>query len=91
VITGFRRLNLSVSSSVRPIGCPETSAGNYYYKLRNFPEKSRSQETFLLEFKKCNLNIILHFLCMPKYIATLHGLVKQPKSVGITALDDTGA
>jgi len=51
VIIDFRRENLSVSSSLRPIGSPETSARNYYYTLRNFPEESRSIETILLELK----------------------------------------
>jgi hypothetical protein len=28
---------------MRPIGCPETSIGNYHYSLRNVPEERGSQ------------------------------------------------
>jgi hypothetical protein len=35
--------NLSVQSSMGPIGCPETSVRNYHYSLRNIPEDRTSQ------------------------------------------------
>jgi hypothetical protein len=57
VISGFRRevdenydllgcYTASIGNSL-PLGCPETSVGNYHYSLRNNPEKRISRVDIL--------------------------------------------
>jgi hypothetical protein len=57
VISGFRRevdencdllgCYTGRSGKSLPIGCPETSVGNYHYSLRNNPEKRSSRVDIL--------------------------------------------
>jgi hypothetical protein len=43
VVISYPIVWIQESLRMRPIGCPETSIGNYHYSLRNNPEERSSQ------------------------------------------------